>query len=224
MPVYQLPSEYIFPDPNEAEDGLIAVGGDLSPIRLLTAYSCGIFPWFNPDEEILWWSPNPRLVLFPEDIKISKSLLRIIKSKKFTVKLDTNFSNVIKQCKNICRKDADGTWITDDMEQAYIELHRIGAAHSVEIYENNELVGGLYGVSIGKGFFGESMFSIKPNASKIALVYLANYLKALNFHFIDAQVPTDHLISMGAKEISRKDFLTLLDKALDNDSKIGSWY
>ena len=223
MPIYALSEDIIFPDPNEAEDGLVAVGGDLSPLRLLTAYSCGIFPWFNPGEEILWWSPNPRLVLFPSEVKVSKSLKRIIKSKKFEIKFDFDFSSVIRNCKNIARKDADGTWITDEMELAYIELNKIGAAHSVEVYENNVLVGGLYGVSLGKAFFGESMFSLTPNASKVALVALANKLESYEFKFIDAQVPTEHLTSMGAKEISRTIFLEQLNGALDFDSTIGSW-
>ena len=224
MPIYELPTEPIFPDPREAEDGLIAIGGDLSPIRLLTAYSEGIFPWFNPEDPIMWWSPNPRLVIIPSEIKVSDSLRRVIKSNRFTVKVDTNFAGVIGNCRNIARKEADGTWITDAMQDAYIALHELGFAHSIEIYNKERvLVGGLYGISMGKAFFGESMFSIERDASKVALYHLTELLNRWDFHFIDAQVTTDHLIRMGAKEISRDQFLEMLSNALDFDTKQGKW-
>ena len=177
MPIYELPTEPIFPDPREAEDGLIAIGGDLSPIRLLTAYSEGIFPWFNPEDPIMWWSPDPRLVLIPSEIKVSDSLRRVIKSNRFTVKVDTNFTGVICNCRNIARKEADGTWITDAMQDAYIALHELGIAHSIEIYNTERvLVGGLYGISMGKAFCGESMFCIERDASKVALYHLTELL------------------------------------------------
>ena len=224
MPVYELPEEPIFPNPQEAEDGLIAVGGDLSPIRLLTAYSEGIFPWYNPGEQILWWSPDPRLVVIPSELKIADSLRRVIKSDRFTVKFDTNFASVIGNCRNIKRKDVDGTWITDEMQNAYIELHKHGFAHSVEIYnKDRELAGGLYGVSLGKAFFGESMFSIERDASKVALYYLSELMTKWDFHFIDAQMTTEHLLRMGAKEISRDLFLEMLDSAMNFETKQGSW-
>ena len=212
MPVYQLPEQLIFPDPEEAEpEGLLAVGGDLSPERLLLAYSMGIFPWYADEDPILWWSPDPRLILEPESLKISKSLKRIICKKQFSITMDHDFKTVINKCATTKRKE-DGTWIVNDMINAYIELHHKGFAHSVEVWEKEKLVGGLYGVSIGKIFFGESMFSKTNNASKIALVYLVKTLSEWGFSCIDCQIKTEHLISMGAREISRHDFLNLLKK------------
>jgi len=211
MPIFQLTEELVFPDPKLANaEGLLAIGGDLSIERLLLAYQNGIFPWFEDDEQILWWSPDPRLILKLEDFKISKSLLRIIKSQKFTVKFNTRFKDVIESCSKIKRKDELGTWITEGMKSAYIKLHEEGFAHSVEIYLDDTLVGGLYGIAIGKVFCGESMFHTASNASKLALYYLVKLLRENNFSFIDAQTPTDHLKSMGAKEIKRSEFLDLL--------------
>jgi leucyl/phenylalanyl-tRNA--protein transferase len=223
MPVYQLPEQLIFPDPEEAEpEGLLAVGGDLSPERLLLAYSMGIFPWYADEDPILWWSPDPRLILEPESLKISKSLKRIICKKQFSITIDHDFKTVINKCATAKRKE-DGTWIVNDMINAYIELHHKGFAHSVEVWEKEKLVGGLYGVSIGKIFFGESMFSKTNNASKIALVYLVKTLSEWGFSCIDCQIKTEHLISMGAREISRHDFLNLLKKTGGEKTRVGKW-
>ena len=203
MAIYRLPEEIVFPNPElSEEDGLLAVGGDLSMERLLLAYSNGIFPWYNPGEEILWWCPKPRFILIPEEIKISKSMRKIIKKNKFKVTFNNDFESVISNCKGIREESHEGTWITDEMKEAYINLHNHGYALSVETYENDELVGGLYGVIIGKCYFGESMFSKVSNASKIALITLAERLKELNFEFIDCQVYTEHLESMGAKMVA----------------------
>jgi len=223
MPVYQLPEQLIFPDPEEAEpEGLLAVGGDLSPERLLLAYSMGIFPWYSEEDPILWWSPDPRLILKPESLKISKSLKRIIAKKQFSATMDHDFKTVINKCATAKRKD-NGTWIVDEMINAYIELHYKGFAHSVEVWEKEKLVGGLYGVSIGKIFFGESMFSEANNASKIALVYLVKTLSEWGFSCIDCQIKTDHLISMGAREISRHNFLNQLKKTIKEKKHVGKW-
>lgn len=211
MPVYKLPQELIFPNPElSEEDGLLAVGGDLSINRLLLAYSMGIFPWYNEGEPILWWCPKPRFILKPDEIKISKSMRKIIKKKLFKVKFNTNFEGVINNCK-ITRENEEGTWITEDMKNAYISLFKAGYAMSVETYLNEELVGGLYGVKIGKCFFGESMFSKVSNGSKIALITLSEKLKEDNFAFIDCQVHTKHLESMGAKFIEWDDFKRMLN-------------
>ncbi|MFZ4402329.1 MAG: leucyl/phenylalanyl-tRNA--protein transferase [Bacteroidales bacterium] len=216
MPIFQLSQDLIFPDPElSEEDGLLAIGGDLSPERLILAYSQGIFPWFNEGDPILWWSLNPRLILFPDEFKCSASLLRKIKSHQFEVKFDTNFEAVIKNCSYIERKDQEyGSWITQDMITAYTKLHHLGFAHSVETYYNGQLVGGLYGIIIGKVFVGESMFHNMTDASKFALYHLVETVKKQNFHFIDAQQPTAHLISMGAREINRKQYLILLKNAV----------
>ncbi len=214
MPIFLLDDKLQFPNPELAnEEGLLAVGGDLSSDRLLLAYKNGIFPWFDNDDEILWWSPDPRLILKLEDFKLSKSLKRIINSKKFQVKFNTQFSQVINACAHTKREGELGTWITDGMKKGYIDLHNKGDAHSVEVYLDNKLVGGLYGLSIGKVFCGESMFHTVSNASKIALYFLVEKLKKDQFLFIDAQTPTQHLISMGAIEVSRTDFLKLLIQA-----------
>ncbi len=207
-----------FPDPTfalEEPDGLLAVGGDLSPARLLNAYRQGIFPWYSEGEPILWWSPNPRAVLFPEQLKISRSLQKSLRKRRFRVTLDTAFAQVIAACSE-SRLDKDGsqsgTWITEEMKQAYIALHRIGFAHSVECWEGEDLVGGLYGVSMGKVFFGESMFARRSDASKIGFAHLVKQLTAWEFALIDCQVHTDHLASLGAVDIPRENFLTLLDQ------------
>jgi leucyl/phenylalanyl-tRNA--protein transferase len=219
-----VPVFFDFPDPDQADkDGLLAVGGDLSPDTLLTAYSLGIFPWFSEGSPILWWSPDPRLVLFPGRLKVSASLRQIIKSEKFSIRFDSNFEQVISQCALVKRKDQDGTWITSGMQQAYDELHKRGFAHSVETYYRNELVGGLYGVSLGRAFFGESMFHRMTDASKVALYYLVEKAKKWDFHFIDAQLSTSHLKSLGAEEIPRKEFLDRLVKALDYPTRRGNW-
>ncbi len=224
MPVFQLPQELIFPDPELAEeDGLLAVGGDLSPERLLLAYSHGIFPWYNEGDPILWWSLNPRLMLFPNQFKCSGSLQRTIKSNKFEVKFDTNFEKVIRNCSKVKRNKQDDTWITQEMTDAYTHLHKLGFAHSVETYFQGKMVGGLYGISIGKVFVGESMFHTMADASKVALYHLVELLKKWDFHFIDAQQPTNLLISLGAEEIERKQYLNLLKKATKYSTHRGKW-
>jgi len=223
MPVYQLSEQPVFPSPEEAlPEGLLAVGGDLAPQRLILAYTLGIFPWYSEPDPILWWSPDPRLVLEPERLKVSKSLRRVIAGKKFSVTMDRAFETVIRKCAGAKRKD-QGTWIVPDMIDAYIELHHRGFAHSVEVWGKEALAGALYGVSVGKAFFGESMFSEKSNASKVALVYLAAALQAWGFSLIDCQVRTDHLVSMGAHEIPRRDFLQRLKKAVQEKTKVGVW-
>ncbi|MDA3906903.1 MAG: leucyl/phenylalanyl-tRNA--protein transferase [Bacteroidales bacterium] len=224
MAVFQLTEEIGFPDPELAnDDGLLAVDGDLSSERILLAYSQGIFPWYSKDYRILWWSPNPRLILYPSKLIKSKSLVRTIKSNKYSCKFDTNFEAVIKECAKIPRGEGNETWLVNEMVEAYIELHKQGFAHSVETYYNNELVGGLYGISLGKVFFGESMFFKKSDASKVALSYLCTQAEAMGFYFIDAQVETDHLIRMGAEKIKRSDFLELLDQALEHATCQGKW-
>jgi leucyl/phenylalanyl-tRNA--protein transferase len=207
-----LSSTIWFPPIEDAlEDGLLAIGGDLSPERLILAYRKGIFPWYE-GETPLWWSPDPRFVLFPEHLVISKSMHQVIKKKLFEFKTNTAFAEVIKQCKNQPRMGQDGTWITDAVEFAYNELHHNGIAHSAEAWQNNQLVGGLYGIKMGKLFFGESMFSKVSNASKFAFIELVNQLKLEGIVLIDCQVYTTHLESLGANMISRTDFKKYLAK------------
>ncbi len=214
-----------FPDPRKASpSGLVAIGGDLKPATILEAYKKGIFPWYSEGDPILWWSPDPRMVLYPEDLKISRSLKKILRKNVFEVRFDTDFERVIKTCATIPRKEQDGTWILPEIIEAYTELYRLGYAHSVETYLNGELVGGLYGVSIGKVFFGESMFSKISNASKVAFVHLVNFLKERDFHFIDCQVSTNYLASFGAIEIPRSRFLDELSEAIKKPFKQGKWY
>ena len=213
-----------FPDPEQAmPDGLLAAGGNLEPETLLEAYARGIFPWYSEGSPILWWSPDPRMVLFPDEFKISHSLRQVLHSDKYTIRFDTDFPGVIGQCATVPRKGETGTWITPEMEQAYIRLHRMGFAHSVETYYGNKLAGGLYGISLGTAFFGESMFHVMTDASKVALYHLVQWCTYHNFDFIDAQTPTDHLTSLGAREISRKDFLDRLKKTLEKPTIRGKW-
>lgn len=224
MTVYQLGEDLIFPDPKDADDdGLIAVGGDLTPARVLLAYHYGIFPWYSDDQPYLWWSPTPRMVLYPEQFHVSKTLKRKLKSGKYQVRFDTNFSVVMRACAEIPRAHEKGTWITEEMIAAYSELHRMGYAHSVEVYLDERLIGGQYGLSLGRAFFGESMFSHEVDGSKIAFANLAALLKSWEFEFIDCQLPTDHLKSLGAVEISRDDYLDRLDKTLDFEHRRCSW-
>mgnify|MGYP003116601757 CR=1 FL=1 len=200
-----------FPNVDEADnDGLLAVGGDLSPERLMLAYRNGIFPWFNEDSIILWWSPDPRMVLFPEKVKISSSMQKVIRSGKFRLSWNTQFEKVIDACAVIKRKDQGGTWITPEMKKAYISLHELGFAKSVEVWEGDLLVGGLYGIDLGHVFCGESMFSRSSNASKFAFIHMVKTLEEQNYKLIDCQVHTAHLESLGAEEIPRKDFIEML--------------
>lgn len=201
-----------FPNVEEADnDGLLAVGGDLSPERLMLAYRNGIFPWFNEDSLILWWSPDPRMVLFPEKVKISSSMQKVLKSGKFRLSWNTQFEKVIDACAVIKRRDQGGTWITPEMKKAYIRLHQLGFAKSVEVWEGELLVGGLYGIDLGHVFCGESMFSRSSNASKFAFIHLAKTLEKQNYELIDCQVYTAHLESLGAQEIPRKRFVEILN-------------
>jgi len=224
MPVFQLTDEIAFPPPNMAtEEGLLAVGGDLSRERLLLAYREGIFPWFSEGEPILWWSPNPRMLLFPEEFRSSRRMRRLARSGRYEVRADTAFEKVIEACAKVPRPGQDGTWITASMEQAYCDLHRSGYAHSVECWEDDQLVGGLYGVSLGRCFFGESMFSNASNTSKLALWTLAKQLTIWDFLLIDCQIHTDHVAGFGARPIDRDAFMRLLDKGVQSDSRKGQW-
>lgn len=225
MSIYLLDDDiFDFPPADHAEeDGLLAVGGDLTADRLINAYSSGIFPWYSDGDPIMWWSLDPRMVMKPTEMKVSKSLRRTIKSGVFSCSIDTNFDKVIEMCANVKREDQDGTWITEDMLAAYKNLHRLGFAHSFETYYGNELVGGLYGVSIGSIFCGESMFHIKTDASKVALNHLCNFLIENNFDLIDAQQDTSHFRSLGGYTIPRKDYLLLLNDYIDKPSLVGNW-
>ena len=213
MTIYRLSNDLVFPPPSNSEkDGLLAIEGDLSPERLLLAYSKGIFPWYSDDEPILWWSPDPRFIVFPKDIKISHSMKKLFKKNPYKVSFDTCFRDIISNCSNL-RKES-GTWITKEMIEAYCKLHELGYAHSVETWFNGKLVGGLYGISIGKCFFGESMFSTMDNSSKVAFITLGKILYEKGFSMIDCQVHTTHLESLGAVYISRKEFLELVEKGI----------
>jgi leucyl/phenylalanyl-tRNA---protein transferase len=215
MPVYLLSRELIFPQPELAEeDGLLAVGGDLSEERILLAYSMGIFPWYSQGSPILWWSPDPRLVMLPDELKISRSLRQTIRKGIFRVTIDSDFDQVIRSCATVHEREDRSTWITRRMIDAYSRLHRSGHAHSVESWQNGELAGGLYGVSMGKVFFGESMFSKRSDASKVAFALLVHQLREWDYRLIDCQVKTNHLIRLGAREIPRPAFLGMLREAL----------
>jgi leucyl/phenylalanyl-tRNA--protein transferase len=199
-----------FPNPDEAlEDGLLAIGGDLSSERLLLAYRSGIFPWYNNDIP-LWWHPDPRFVLFPQELLVSKSMKQVIAKNTFEFRVNSSFKEVITNCKNIDRKEQDGTWINNDVIDAYTQLHNLGFAHSAEAWQDGKLVGGLYGIKLGKVFFGESMFSHKSNASKFAFIKYVEELLKEGVVLIDCQVYTEHLESLGAKMISRDDFMLML--------------
>ncbi len=221
MPVWQLDERLIFPDPEFGqEDGLLAIGGDLSKERLLLAYSCGIFPWFIYEDNVYWFSPNPRCVLFPDELKFSKSMQQLFKKKKFQITIDKQFKKVIKNCASVKRKTGYETWIDQKFINAYIHLFNSGHAHSIEVWENKKLVGGLYGVNLGNCFFGESMFSVVSNASKYAFIFLAQHF---NFHIIDCQVYNEHLASLGATNISRDKFLLALEKGLNDNCDPAKW-
>jgi len=203
-----------FPDPDKCEDSIIAVGGNLSPGMLLSAYEQGIFPWYSPGDPVIWQSPDPRCVIFPEKLHVSSSMRKILNSNVFKITYDENFEEVIKNCAEKKRPNQDGTWITNDIIEAYIELHQLGFVHSAEAWQEGKIVGGCYGVLLGKVFCGESMFANVPNASKAAFLSFAELLFAEGLAFIDCQIPTRHLISLGGEEMSRNDFLELLKKTL----------
>jgi len=224
MPIFRLVDEPIFPPPDYADpSGLLAVGGDLSSERLLEAYRLGIFPWYSDDQPILWWSPDSWLTLDLKDFKISRSLGKTLRKGLFNVTFDCAFEEVIRACASVPREAQNGTWITQEMQEAYINLHGLGYAHSVESWLGAKLAGGLYGVSLGKAFFGESMFHLKSDASKVALATLVAKLKSWDFHFIDSQMTTDHMLNLGAKELSRRVFLKRLQSALRHPTKRGRW-
>ena len=214
-----------FPPADQALDdppGLLAVGGDLRPERLLAAYRQGIFPWFDDDSPILWWSPDPRMVLVPEQVHISRSLRKVLRRQTCCVTMDSAFDEVIHHCADL-RQQTQGTWITDDMQLAYRELHQLGFAHSVEVWQDQRLVGGLYGIALGRMFFGESMFSLADNASKIAFTALCRQLEQWRFELIDCQMPTEHLSSLGARPMPRSEFLLQLARNNRNPDPVGHW-
>jgi leucyl/phenylalanyl-tRNA---protein transferase len=224
MTVYKLSDALVFPPPEHAEpDGLLAVGGDLSVQRLLLSYRLGIFPWYTEDTPILWWSPDPRLMLKPKDLRVSKRLERTIKQKPFRITLDEAFADVIRGCAYVKRPCQKGTWIMEEMIDAYCSLHREGYAHSVESWQDDKLVGGLYGVALGRAFFGESMFARVSDASKVAFVHLTRLLESWKFSLIDCQVTTSHLESFGAREVPRSEFLKMLQAALRYKPRPGKW-
>ncbi|MBC54003.1 MAG: leucyl/phenylalanyl-tRNA--protein transferase [Gammaproteobacteria bacterium] len=219
------PNKLDFPPVEQAFDdppGLLAAGGDLRPERLLAAYARGIFPWYDDNSPILWWSPDPRMVLTPSAVHVSRSLAKLIRQDRYRVTMDTAFTEVISRCAGL-RAEREGTWITEDMHAAYAQLHQLGHAHSVEIWQDDALLGGLYGVAMGKLFFGESMFSLAPNTSKLALVALARQLQRWDFAMIDCQMPTDHLHSLGAREMSRADFQAVLRQWVAGESRESPW-
>lgn len=223
MPVFRLPEALIFPSPELADvSGLLAVGGDLSLPRLLLAYQNGIFPWYDADQPILWWSPDPRLVLEPEQLHISRSLKKRLRRGGFEIRLDTAFDAVIDAC-GAPRDEEGGTWLTDEMVEAYKGLFALGFAHSIEVWQEEALIGGLYGIRLGQAFFGESMFSRQSDASKIAMVALVDYLVPQGIEVIDCQVSTDHLKRMGAQDIPRAEFLRRLRGALEKPTTRDKW-
>ena len=209
--MYRLTDALLFPSPEQASaEGIVAVGGDLQPERVMLAYRKGIFPWFESDDFLLWWSPDPRMVLFPDQLKISKSMRTVLRKKQFEVTFNKAFDQVVEACAKVKRFGQNGTWITPGLMQVYSTLHTQGYAHSVEVWEEGSLVGGLYGIDLGTIFCGESMFSKSSNASKVALIFLVKELKKNKYELIDCQVPTQHLASMGAEPISRTKFLSFL--------------
>lgn len=213
--MYLLSSNIEFPPVESAdESGLLAVGGDLSTKRLLLAYRSGIFPWYSSGEPICWYSPDPRFVLFPAELKISKSMQQLIRNKKFYFKFNTSFEKVINNCQQVSREGQDGTWITEEMKKAYLQLHELGYAFCAEAWTANHLVGGLYGIKLGKIFFGESMFSLQPNASKFAFIKYVQQLQKEQVQLIDCQVYTTHLETLGARMIDRKSFMDILQQSL----------
>jgi len=224
MPIYRLCEDIIFPPPELASgNGVLAVGGDLSPRRLVEAYRNGIFPWYSDGDPIIWWSPDPRYVLFPDELRVSRSMRQVMRRAVFEISFDRDFRAVIEACRTNRRRHEKGTWITDDMLEAYSELHDLGLAHSVEAWKDGTLAGGLYGVSLGGCFFGESMFAAVSNASKAAFIALMERLRARGFTLVDCQVHTAHLESLGARGMPRAEFMRLLAEALKMPTLRGNW-
>ncbi len=224
MPVFRMPDELIVPDPRLAdESGLLAVGGDLKPERVMLAYRNGIFPWFSDEQPILWWSPDPRMVLYPEELRIGRSLGKRIRSGRYRITFDQAFADVIDACRSVPRPGQEGTWITDDMMATYRQLHRQGHAHSVEAWEGDELVGGLYGIEVGRVFCGESMFAKASDASKVAFAAAVERLRDHGCVLVDCQVYTSHLERFGAREIDREDFLEVLWEQGELAMRPGVW-
>lgn len=222
--IFRLDRRLLFPRPELAEpSGLLAVGGDLRPERLVLAYASGIFPWYDDSQPILWHSPDPRMVLAPGDLQINRSLAKTLRRGLYEVRLDTSFRSVIEACARASRPGQEGTWITEEMIEAYVELHRRGLAHSAEAWSEGELVGGLYGVSLGSAFFGESMFATRPDASKVAFVTLVQQLARWGIDLVDCQVKTDHLARFGAVEQPRERFLAALGEAMTRETRLGPW-
>jgi leucyl/phenylalanyl-tRNA--protein transferase len=223
MPIFRLVDNIVFPPIQlTSESGILAIGGDLTPGRLLEAYRQGIFPWYSEGDPIVWWSPDPRFVLFLDELKISRSMKKVLRQGVFKITYDHNFREVVELCQKARRKQK-GTWITDEMLQAYCTLHTLGFAHSAEAWHGERLVGGIYGVSLGRCYFGESMFSLMNNASKAALISLVYTLQELNFDFLDCQVYTAHLESLGGRYISRSEFFGLLTEGLKHETLRGNW-
>ncbi len=217
-------SNHIFPHPYLADkDGFIAVGGDLSPERLLAAYQVGIFPWYNDSTPILWFSTHPRLVLYPGNLKVSKSMKQLLRRDSFHITIDTVFEEVIDHCAKQKRINQDGTWITNELKSSFLQLHEMGYAHSIEVWEGDQLVGGLYGMALGKVFYGESMFALKSNASKYGFIKLVTLLEERSFNLIDCQQDTPHLRSFGAELIAQEDFFGKLKMNVLNEGYIGDW-
>jgi leucyl/phenylalanyl-tRNA--protein transferase len=224
VPVFRLTDALVFPDPELAEDGLLAIGGDLSVPRLLLAYRSGIFPWFGEEDPLLWWSPPERALLRPGQLHLSARTRRSLRQRPFEIRMDTAFEQVIGHCSQVPRPGQDGTWITSEMQQAYVQLHREGHAHSVEAWREGELRGGLYGVSLGGAFFGESMFSLEPEASRAALAALDARLSAWGFSLLDGQLPHNGLMGYGFQAVPRSLFLAELGEALRRPGRRGSWH
>lgn len=213
-----------FPDPRTVDDdGLIGYGGDLSTLMLLSAYKQGIFPWYSQGEPILWWSPDPRLILYPHKFIVRKSFRRVLRSGKFTVAFDKDFEQIIAHCATVYREGQEATWITHEMIEAYTRLHHQGFAHCVGVYLEGKLVGGLYGLSIGGAFFGESMFSLVSDASKVAFKALSDVLGRRGYDFIDCQMKTEHMVRLGAEVVEREDFLDALEATILKPTQSGSW-
>jgi leucyl/phenylalanyl-tRNA--protein transferase len=224
VPIYRIPKAHAFPDPRESDPaGLLGVGGDLDPRRLLLGYAMGIFPWYSDGQPILWWSPDPRMVLFPGELHVPRSLGKRIRRGDYRITLDTAFDQVIVACADTPRPGQDGTWLTAEMERAYNTLHQLGFAHSCEAWDGDRLVGGLYGVGLGRLYSGESMFAHAPDASKVAFVHLSQQLTRWGFGLIDCQVYTAHLERFGAREIPRTEYLGLIAALVDGPGRVGPW-